>query len=140
VKYNYRNQQLTVDLAMDQYAVSNNQFKLLDKNDFGFYSSKNELLYFHGNSETASLKISTAANLVVEIKEWDENQMVWIQSSKDIISHKLIYQANGLTANSTYNFSINNSIIKRIKSNSKGELVISYKTNTNNEEIKISKI
>jgi hypothetical protein len=66
--------------------------------------------------------------------------MVWIQSSKDIISHKLIYQANGLTANSTYNFSINNSIIKRIKSNSKGELVISYKTNTNNEEIKISKI
>jgi hypothetical protein len=140
VKYNYRNQQLMVDLAMDQYAVSNSQFKLLDKNDFGFYGSKNELLYFHGNSETASLKISTAANLFVEIKEWDENQMVWIQSSKDIISHKLIYQANGLTANSTYNFSINNSIIKRIKSNSKGELVISYKTNTNNEEIKISKI
>ncbi len=140
VKYNYRNQQLMVDLAMDQYAVSNNQFKLLDKNDFGFYGSKNELLYFHGNSETASLKISTAANLFVEIKEWDENQMVWTQSSKDIISHKLIYQANGLTANSTYNFSINNSIIKRIKSNNKGELVVSYKTNTNTEEIKISKI
>ncbi|MDN3656547.1 hypothetical protein QWZ08_12955 [Ferruginibacter paludis] len=140
IKYNYRNQKLTIDLAMDKYAVSNNQFRLLDKSDFGFYGSKNELLYFHGNSKVATLKIATAANLSVEIKEWDKNEMIWTQSSKDIASHQLIYQVNDLNPNSTYSFSINNSIIKRMKSNSKGQLVLPYETSTNTEEIKISKI
>jgi hypothetical protein len=140
VKYNYRNQKLTIELAMGKYAVSNSQFKILDKNDFGFYGGKNELLYFHKNSEVASLKIATAANLSVEIKEWDKNRMIWIQSSKDIGSRQLIYQANDLNPNSTYNFSINSSIIKRVKSNSKGELVIPYKISNSTEEIKIAKI
>jgi cellobiose phosphorylase len=36
VKYNYRNQKLLIDLAVNKYAVSNNQFKIISKTDLVF--------------------------------------------------------------------------------------------------------
>ncbi len=139
IKYNYRNQQLTIDLAINKYAVSNHQFRITSRNDFGFYATRNQLLYFKGNSENISLKITTKANcnLSLDIKIWNEKQLSWTQSSKDDSPDKLFYRVNRLKPNCFYTISIDNKIAKRIRSNNTGSLLFSYTTNKNTNEIKI---
>ena len=61
VKYNYRNQKLIIDLDTNKYAVSGARFKVISKSDFGFFSNGNELSYFNGSNNTASLKVKTTA-------------------------------------------------------------------------------
>jgi hypothetical protein len=137
VKYNYRNQQLTIDLDLDMFAVSNSQFKILSKTDFGFYSSDKELLYFNGNTSEASLKVTTGANsnLALNIKKWGPDETSFSQSSTDVTSNKLVYQINELKQNSYYTILINNKTQKRIKSNNKGTVVFEHKTNNISDEI-----
>lgn len=136
VKYTYRNQPLVIDLAMNQYAVSNSRFKITSKTDFGFFSTEKELSYFSGSSSTASLKVSIAPNasLTLDIKKWGSDEISFTQSSKDA-STKLVYQLNGLTSNSEYTILINNKTHQRIKSNHEGSLVFEYKTNKAPDEI-----
>ena len=139
VKYNYRNQRLAIDLAMDQYAVSNKQFKIIAKTDFGFFSSNKELLFFNGNSEKASLKVVTVSNghLTLNIKKWAADEITCIQSSDNATFSKLVYQVNELKHNSYYTILINNKILKRTKSNMDGTIVFDYTTNKNSDEIKV---
>ena len=137
VRYNYRDQKLTIGLDMNNYSVSNDQFKITAKNDFGFYSDGNELLYFNASNTTASIKIKTTtnSNLTLEIKMCGPDQISWSQSSKDIIPNKLIYQLYDLKQNSYYTILVNNKILKRIKSNADGTLLFDYKTNKNQDDI-----
>jgi len=137
IKYTYRDQKLLVNLDMNKYAVSNNQFKITAKNDFGFYSSDKEILYFNGSNTEASLKIKTIVNsrLALDIKICGPDQVSWSQSSKDTISNKLVYQLNDLKQNSYYTILINNKILKRIKSTVDGTLIFAYKTNKNSDDI-----
>jgi len=137
VKYNYRNQQLTIDLDLNRYAVSNSRFKIMSKTDFGFFGSDNKLLYFNGNTNKASLKVATMSNskLALDIKKWGPDEISFTQSSKDITSNKLVYQINDLKHESYYTILINNKTHKRIKSNMEGTLVFGYKTNKNPDEI-----
>jgi hypothetical protein len=137
VKYNYRNQKLTIDLDMDHYAISNGQFKIISKTNFGFFSSVRELLYFSGSINTVSLKVKTTAkrNLTIDIKMWTPDQMSWTQSSKDINSNQLTYHVNGVKHNSFYTILINGKILKRIKSNMDGSLIFDYAANKNSDEI-----
>jgi hypothetical protein len=140
VKYNFRNQQLTIDLAVNNYSVSNNQFKIKSRTDFGFFSTKNELSYFTGNSEDVSLKVSTVdnSNLTIDVLMWGQDQLSWTQSSKAAASNKLVYQVNNLKPNSFYSITINNKLIEKNRSDSTGAIVFNYKTNKNTDEIKIS--
>jgi len=137
IKYMYRNQKLLVNLDMYKYSVSNHQFKISARNDFGFYCSGKELLYFNGSNTRASLKISTKVNssLALDIKSCGPDQVSWSQSSKDMISNKLIYRLNDLKQNSYYSISVDNKILKHLKSTADGVLVFSYKTNKNSNDI-----
>ena len=132
-----RNQQLAIDLDIDKYAVSNNQFKIISKTDFGFFSAGGELLYFNGNTNKASLKVATISNseLALDIKKWGADEISFTQSSKDVTSNKLVYQINDLKHNRYYTILINNKTTERIKSNIEGTLVFKYKTNKNPDEI-----
>ncbi len=137
VKYNYRHQSLTIDLDMNRYAVSDGRFSIVCANDFGFYSAGKELLYFHGNTNTASLQITALpkSRLELDIKRWGVNEMVFTQSSKGIAPGKLMYQINSLQANSYYTILINNKTFKRVKSNLNGVLKFEYQANKNTEEV-----
>ena len=139
IKYNYRDQELTIGLNMNQYSVSNGQFKITAGNDFGFYGLHNELLYFKGNSADVSLKVKATpnSNLSLDIKSWNPDQMLWTQSSKDMRAGKLIYQINNLKAGSYYTILINNKILKRSKAREDGILLFEYKTNKSPEEIQV---
>jgi hypothetical protein len=98
VRYNYRNQKLTIDLYMNKFAVSDARFKVISKTGFGFFSNGNELLYFNGSNNTASLKVKTTAkkNFTFNIQMWSADQVSWIQSSEDIHPSNLTYRLNDL--------------------------------------------
>lgn len=140
VRYNYRDQKLMISLDLNKYSVSNGQFKITAPNDFGFYSAGEELIYFNSSNTTASMKVKTTtiSNLALEIKSCGPEKTAWSQSSKDKISNKLIYQLNELKPNSYYTISVNNKVLKHIKSNANGILIFDYKTNKNTEDILVS--
>jgi hypothetical protein len=137
VRYTYRNQPLTIDLAMNQYAVSNSRFRISSKTDFGFFSTDNELFYFRGPSNQASLKVATASkgSLTLDMKQWGPDEISFTQSSKDATSTKLAYQINDLKPDRYYTLLINNKTQRRIKSNREGTLVFDHKTNKSPDEI-----
>lgn len=141
LKYNYRNQKMTINLDIYKYAVSNNQFKITDSKDFGFFSTANELLYFNGNNENASLKVNTKTNskLALDIKMWNKDQRLWTQTSTDVNAEKLIYQVNDLTANSFYTINIDHELFEKIKSDNTGSLIFNYRSAKFPAEIEILK-
>ena len=137
IKYNYRNQKLLIDLAINKYAVSNNQFKIISKTDFGFYSQGNELRYFNGNNNTASLKVrtSTKQNLTIDIQMWTSTQMSWIQSFENAHSGNIIYQLNNLKPGADYSISVNDKIIKKLSSDTDGNLLFTCEIGSNRNKI-----
>lgn len=139
LKYNYRNQQLTIDLDVNRYAISNGQFKIVSNTDFGFYNTGNEVSYFKGNADKASLqlKASPKNDLTLDIKKCEPSEVVFIQSSRVGGSGVLVYQVNSLRQSSYYTVLQNNKTLKRIKSTPEGTLVFEYKAGDAPNEITI---
>jgi hypothetical protein len=81
--YNFRNNKLTIGLQTDNYSVSDKQFSLKSKKDFGFYSEKNELVYFKGNNDYYALRANTAESITLEIVKWETDNYTWTQSSSN---------------------------------------------------------
>ena len=80
--YNFRHDKLKIGLATNKYYVANKQFRITSKTDFGFFSEKNELLYFNKKNDRYSLKAQTAEYLSIEIVKWDKDEYTWIQNSE----------------------------------------------------------
>jgi hypothetical protein len=135
VKYQYRNQELLIDLDMDKYAVSNKQFKIIAATKFGFFSNSNTLEYFNGINATVSLKASTANKVTLQIKTWNADQRAWTQTST--ASGKLVYEVNDLQPDHFYTILINDKLLKRIKSSSNGSLIFETAANKNLAEVVI---
>jgi Bacterial alpha-L-rhamnosidase 6 hairpin glycosidase domain len=99
--YHYRNQLLQVALSMQKYRVFSPTHSITAATDFGFYSRGNELLYFYRNADTASMRITAAANaqLSVDIQRWETNSMVWTHSvtgpSKRMLTYKIYKREAG---------------------------------------------
>ncbi|QEC66378.1 hypothetical protein FRZ67_03325 [Panacibacter ginsenosidivorans] len=140
VKYNYRNQKLLIGLNMDNYAVSNDHFKIISKTDFGFFSNSNELAYFNKNDNTASLKVKTTPNkkCTLDIQTWEANQMSWIQSSEDTNAGNINYRLNNLQPGNYYNISVDDKIIKKLRSTTGGSLIFNYYMGSNPVKIVVS--
>jgi len=140
VRYTYRNQPLIIDLAMQQYAVSNSRFKIMSKTDFGFFSTDEALLYFNGPSSKPSLKVLTPpkGTLTLDVKTWGPEEISFTQSSGDAASTRLVYQIHALHPDRDYTLLINNKTQKRIKSDHEGTLVFEYKTSKHTDEIVLS--
>ncbi|MEJ0028925.1 MAG: trehalase family glycosidase [Bacteroidota bacterium] len=77
VKYNYRNQKLTIDLDVNNYAVSNGQFKVVSKQNFGFYANRNELLYFRGNDSKPSVNVLVPPNSTLMLNVKDRKKLTY---------------------------------------------------------------
>jgi len=139
VKYKYRNQQLTIELAMNRYSVADNGFKIISETDFGFFSSGKELLYFNRGANEASLKLTKTndENLVLDIKKWEPTEIAWTQFTENENSDKAVYQVNKLKPNSYYTINVNKKILKRIKSSKDGVLVFDFTVNKDGDEIVI---
>ena len=100
--YNFRHDKLTIGLATNAYSISNEQFNVTSKQDFGFYSEKNELTWFSRNDDLCSLKANTTSTLSLEIVKWDADEYTWKQSSTDE-QGKITYRIHVSKANKDYN-------------------------------------
>lgn len=139
VRYNFRGQQLLIDLEENRYAVSNGQFKITAAEDFGYFVNDNGLFYFDGNADKAALQITAAAHceLAIEIKNWQPGEMSIVQMYKSAASDKLTYSLNKLKPDSYYTISINNNILTRTKSDASGSLQFEYTPTANQDKIVI---
>jgi GH43 family beta-xylosidase len=141
VNYTYRNQQLTINLDMDKFAVSNNQFKIIANKDFGFFSSGNELLYFNEKSNQASLKLTALikGKTSLEIEKWGEEEMSFIQRCEGSNQSTLIYQVKDLKPNANYTILGNEKTLKRIRSSASGRIEFELKSDRLPVEIRVLK-
>ena len=136
--YNFRNDKLKIGLAPDNYSVSNNQFKLSSKRDFGFYSTNNELYYFNSGKGSWSLKaqLPETGNLSVEIVKWDENACIWNQIATRGKGN-IKYTLSGLLTDNVYVILIDGQTVKTQKSDKEGCLKFEADAKTNVVEINI---
>lgn len=134
LNYKFRDKRLTISLDSNSYSVADKMFKVIDKQKFGFNTNQTELSYFNRNNPNACLMAKSEVPLTIEIKNWDRNNMEWLQS----ISKYVHYELYQLKANATYMLTINGHSAKKIKSDSNGKLVLNYKAVTAKDKITIS--
>jgi len=131
--YNFRNEKLKIGLTTEMYSVSNNQFKITSKHDFGFYAEKSELLYFNGNEDHFALKAQTNVPLSLEIVKWDADENSWIQSSTSEKA-KISYIVSVPKANEIYTIYEGN---KKLSSKSDKTGVLKFEVNKSNQALSI---
>lgn len=129
LRYNYRGKQLLVTLNKNSYSVADEQYSLSAKSDFGFYSKKNELLFFKGSASQASLQVRTSfsGQLFYTIEKWEAAEMVFTQRCTGTGSSTIKYQVNGLVPDAVYAVSINDSGKQELRADSNGSLVFNRK-------------
>ena len=139
LNYNFRQDTLKIGLSTDKYYISNSQFKITSPKDFGFYSTKDVLIYYNRKVDTYSLKVHTTKNLLLEIINWDNNKYSWIQSSTYKDSNDVVYKIDHLEPETTFSISVNNKIFSRIKTQADGSLTFYLKAGRNPDKIQIEK-
>jgi len=137
LKYNFRGQRLAIRLDSSKYAVSNPRFKITSPADFGFNATKNQLSYFNGNREKASLQITTRQHLSIEIKKWDHDEMDFVETTDRVSVQPMTYVVHQLESNKNYSFFVNGIPVKKIRSNATGDLLIDHQLNAHSDRITI---
>jgi hypothetical protein len=127
--YNYRGERLTIDLDTNLYSVSNKRFTVSSKNDFGFFSTGDAVMYFNKNNPVDALKAVTKNQLYLQINECNPKEISWKQSSSDN-SFNVAYSVNQLLPDETYLIYGDGVLLKKIKSDAKGKLIFSQRINT----------
>lgn len=138
IKYNYRDQKLKIDLAVDRYTISNRQFKITGNKAFGSFFSKNELTYFHDGNENASMKILADNKLGIKLKSWNMEAYSWSQSGQSETKKKVTYQLMQLKPNSYYTVHVNKALFRKIKTSGEGMLIFSINQSQGEDEITVS--
>lgn len=138
LNYDFRGDQLLIQLDRGRYSISNNRFKLTSVSDFGFHASQNELEYFNSNSDRYSLKaqLGKDGDLAVEIIRWDEKERIWRQipgSGKG----RITYSVSQLKADRQYDLVIDGKIMKTLKADPKGRLEFDIHPKYGTSEIRI---
>jgi Bacterial alpha-L-rhamnosidase 6 hairpin glycosidase domain len=123
LNYNYRGERLIMGLDTNLYSISNKQFTVGAKNDFGFFSTKNVVMYFDKNDDQFSLKatLSNLKHLDLTIIKRNTKEFVWKQSSNDG-AESIIYTINNLTPGAFYAIYSDNILMKRTKADIEGQL------------------
>lgn len=137
LKYNFRDQHLTINLDNDSYAVSNNMFKIICNKNFGFNATKNQLTYFDGSNSIASLKITTDKPLTIKLNNWSAEKMEWQQTLTKPSAKALTYVIKQLKPNANYIVSVNGKAVQKIRSDMKGNLLVNHRTSGVVERINI---
>jgi len=133
LNYYYRKDTLKIGLESNHYSISNNQFNIGSKSDFGFYSEKNELEFFNGNDDRYSLKAQTMSKISLEIEKWNADDFSWLQSSLGV-NRPVSYTLHVSKSNSIYTLSKGNKTIN-VKSDQDG--LLKFKANTNEKAVLI---
>lgn len=135
VNYNFRGQRINIYLDSNKFAVSNNIFKVTSSHKFGFYATKDQLCYFDGNNQQASLQITPGRQMAIEVKNWDRNKIEFIETAGNASPQPLAYVVRQLRPDTYYSFSVNGSSVKKIKSDAKGDILLNHKLTSHSDLI-----
>ena len=136
--YNYRGERLTIALDTNLYSVSNKRFTISSKNDFGFFSAGDTVIFFHKGNSAYSLK-AVAKNkhsLHLQIIQCNSKEVVWKQRSPDA-SFTAAYSISQLLPLHSYLIYGDGVLLKKNKTDGKGNL--NFQQSIANKEIKIVK-
>jgi hypothetical protein len=136
--YNFRGDRLKVDLDSGSYAVSNKRFTIRSGKNFGFKAVKDQLFYFDGSSSDTSLQVISACRLTIDIRKWGSEKMDWVQLIDRPSGGPLRYIVRQLKPDHGYWLSVDGKSGTRIRSDSRGRLVISRRVLAASERISIS--
>jgi len=125
LNYNFRGKRLMVDLDSANYSVSDGTFKVVAGHRFGFNTTKDQLWYFDGNDDNASMEAISTTPLGITIQSWNPDQMSWVQTIDKNATRPVSYVIHQLKNNTSYKVSVDGRNIENIKSNLKGELMLS---------------
>jgi hypothetical protein len=137
LKYNFRDQRLTINLNNDSYAVSNQRFKIISNKNFGFNATQNQLSYFNGSTPVTSLQITTDKPLTININQWSADKIEWQQTATQPSAKALAYAINQLNPNTSYTLAVNGKVVQKIKSDANGNLSLSHLMTQGAEKINI---
>jgi hypothetical protein len=137
INYNYRGTRLITSLDTNLYTISNNQFTIGATTDFGFFSKGNSIFYFDKKSPDFSMQvqIKKVKHLGLTIITCNKKMFSWKQNSYEAAG-QIFYTINKMVPNITYSIYANNSLVKKIKADEKGQLT--FARSGKKEEIKIT--
>lgn len=118
LKYNFRGKKLDINLDKNGYSVADKMFKVTAPSNFGFYTTKNQLSYFNGDSADVSLQATSGQRLAITIGNWGEDKIGWQQSASKPVS----YVVHQLKPNSDYSLMIDGKLFKMAKSAQDGTI------------------
>ncbi|MEO8822785.1 MAG: hypothetical protein ABI366_04360 [Ginsengibacter sp.] len=129
--YNYRGERLTIGLDTNLYSISNKKFEISTKNDFGFFSVGDTVMYFNKGNPVSSLEaiIKGAHHLNLQIGECNTKEMVWEQSTPGA-SFNVSYSLKNLLPARSYSIYGDGILLKKTKSDGQGKLFFSQNVNT----------
>jgi hypothetical protein len=133
--YNFRQNKLKIGLTANNYFISDKQFKISSKRDFGFFSSQNEVVYFKEKNDLYSLKAQSAENISLEIVKWDADEYNWIQSSEN--EHGKVSYTIRVTGTGSFYFIHNGDTIITSKSDKDG--MLKFSVNSGSKTISVTK-
>jgi hypothetical protein len=122
LKYNFRDQRLTINLDTNTFAVSNNQFKVICKNNFSFYAAGDRLSWFNGADPIPSLRVTTDAPVTIAITAWDNKRKGWKQTTAKSPAKMIRYVISQLTPGTAYTVFIDKRAAKNATSDMNGDL------------------
>ncbi|HUZ61885.1 MAG TPA: hypothetical protein VMU83_24115 [Hanamia sp.] len=134
--YNYRGERLTIGLDASLYSVSNKRFTISSKDDFGFFSTGNTVMYFNKDNPFFSIKAiaNNGRHLHLNIIECNPKQIIWKQTSPDA-SFSITYVLNHLLLGRFYLIYADGALLKKSKSDNKGKLMFSQSIHTGDLKI-----
>jgi hypothetical protein len=136
LNYDFRGERLIIGLDTNLYSVSNTRFTISSKNDFGFFSAGDTVMYFYKHNPVYFLKAiaQNKNHLNLQINECNPKEIIWEQSSPDA-SFAVTYFLNGLLPHRKYLIYGDDILLKKGKTGAKGNLI--FNQNINTKKLKI---
>ncbi len=140
LNYRFRGGRLTITLDSNRYAVSNGQFKVLSRKDFGFMAVGQHLSYFDGASSVSAFEVQSEGKLTLALENWSAGNMEWTQTLAAASVKPLSYTIHQLKPDALYRLSVKSKPVQTIRSDAEGKLLISLPVSDTSEKIALKLI
>ncbi len=129
--YNFRGERLTIGLDTNLYSVSNKRFTISSKDDFGFFSVDDTVMFFNKDNPVYAVKaiVNHSRHLNLDINDCNSNEIIWEQTSPDA-SFTVKYAMANLLPGRSYSIYGDGILLRKSKSDRKGNLVLNQSIST----------
>jgi len=138
LKYNFRGQQLQIELNESKYSVNNDRFHMSAATDFGFNASQNEVRFFNKNNENADLTLTASGSEMISlhIKNWAADSYSWQQKASP--KQNMGYVIAGCTPGKKYEIKAGEKVIGSKQADKNGQLTFTHSAGTNETDFAVT--